>query len=99
MGLCEGVVNIQALKEVLFGTRPGEVLEFVEGGLHEGVYAYPSSVKNSRYVMHRGAIGTGTSMTTEGEKIYRLPEGTVWQLPANKKLAHELVSNSQFLQK
>lgn len=99
VGLCEGVVNVQSLKQALFGKGKDEVLEYVEGGLHEGVYSSPALVQNGHYILHKGAIGNGTALTDEGERKYKVPGGTEWLTDKTRSLASEYFSSAAAIQR
>ncbi len=92
IGLCEGVANLQAFHEALFGAQEGAVLEFVEGGLHEGVYQHPASVVNGHYVLPRGAVGNATALTESARRTYGVPDGDAWRIPENRDWAARLVA-------
>ncbi len=94
IGLCEGVMNVQALNEALFGPQPGAVLEFVEGGLHQGVYQHPASVHNGHYVLPSGPIGNATALTPYAKQTYLLPTGSAWCKPENQSWATRLMNQS-----
>jgi len=95
IGLCEGVVNVQAFHEALFGPQAGAVVEFVEGGLHEGVYQFPARVKEGHYVLHRGPVGNATALTDLGKNTYRLPAGSIWRKPENHAWGHRLTVSTK----
>lgn len=91
IGLCEGVRNIQAIKEALFGdtnnTGMEDILEFVaeeNRSVHEGVFENPAVVKNGYYQMSN-MPGVGVDYTAKGKQEYRLPDGDAWK--ATPKLA------------
>jgi L-fuconate dehydratase len=91
IGLCEGVRNIQAIKEALFGSTNNagaeDILEFVaeeQRSVHEGVFENPAIVNNGYYQMPK-TPGVGVDYTAKGKQQYRLPDGAAWQ--ATPKLA------------
>lgn len=89
IGLCEGMRQVQAVKQALFGStnRGGvaDILEFVAEetrSVHEGVFINPAVVVDGYYQMNR-TPGVGVDYTDEGIVNYRLPDGKAWQ--ANEK--------------
>ncbi len=85
IGLCEGMRNVQAIKEALFGSTNNagveDILEFVAEevrSVHEGVFVNPAIVVNGYYQMSR-TPGVGVDYTEEGLANYRLPDGKAWQ--------------------
>lgn len=85
IGLCEGMRNVQAIKQALFGPANlagvPDILEFVaeeERSVHEGVFTNPAIVKNGYYQMSREP-GVGVDYSARGKQDYRLPAGTAWQ--------------------
>lgn len=91
IGLCEGMRNVQAVKQALFGSTNNagvdDILEFVAEetrSVHEGVFENPAVVENGRYRMPK-IPGVGVDYTGEGKRNYRLPDGDAWR--ATPKLA------------
>lgn len=85
IGLCEGIRNIQAIKEALFGDTNNagveDILEFVaeeQRSVHEGVFENPAVVVNGYYRMPR-TPGVGVDYTAGGKQLYRLPDGDAWR--------------------
>jgi L-fuconate dehydratase len=85
IGLCEGMRNVQAIKQALFGTANNagveDIIEFVaeeERSVHEGVFENPAIVKNGYYQMTKKP-GVGVDYTTDGKLNYLLPDGKAWQ--------------------
>jgi L-fuconate dehydratase len=85
IGLCEGMRNVQAIKQALFGSANNagveDILEFVaeeQRSVHEGVFENPAIVENGYYLMTR-TPGVGVDYTTEGKLDYLLPDGRAWQ--------------------
>ena len=85
IGLCEGMRNVQAIKEALFGSTNDagieDILEFVaeeKRSVHEGVFENPAIVKNGYYQMSK-TPGVGVDYTDKGKHDYLLPDGNVWQ--------------------
>lgn len=85
IGLCEGMRNVQALKQALFGpdNRAGvpDILEYVaeeERSVHEGVFTNPAIIDQGYYQMSREP-GVGVDYTARGKQDYTLPGGDAWQ--------------------
>lgn len=85
IGLCEGMRNVQAIKQALFGSTNNagveDILEFVAEevrSVHEGVFINPAIVIDGYYQMSR-TPGVGVDYTDEGILNYRLPDGKAWQ--------------------
>jgi len=105
IGLCEGMRNIQAIKQALFGSTNNagveDILEFVaeeDRSVHEGVFVNPAVVVEGYYQMTREP-GVGVDYTEEGLANYQLPNGKASQ--ANEKFREMaerfMLSNSVYL--
>lgn len=84
IGLCEGMRNVQAIKQAWFGpdnlAGVPDILEFVaeeERSVHEGVFTNPAIVKNGYYQMGREP-GVGVDYSARGKQDYTLPGGDAW---------------------
>ncbi|MEJ2638119.1 MAG: enolase C-terminal domain-like protein [Desulfosarcinaceae bacterium] len=85
IGLCEGMRNVQAIKQALFGSANNagveDIIEFVaevDRSVHGGVFENPAIVKNGRYQMS-AMPGVGVDYTAQGKKDYLLPDGNAWK--------------------
>lgn len=85
IGLCEGMRNIQAIKQAFFGpdnlAGVPDILEFVaeeERSVHEGVFINPAIVKEGYYQMPR-EHGVGVDYSARGKREYTLPSGEAWR--------------------
>ncbi|WP_198411376.1 enolase C-terminal domain-like protein [Marinimicrobium alkaliphilum] len=85
IGLCEGMRQVQAIKQALFGRANNagvdDILEFVaeeSRSVHEGVFKNPAIVEQGYYQMNK-TPGVGVDYTTAGKTDYLLPEGKAWQ--------------------
>ncbi len=91
IGLCQGMRQVQAIKQALFGAANlagvPDILEYVaeeERSVHEGVFTNPAIVERGYYQMNR-APGVGVDYTARGKRDYTLPSGKAWL--ANDKFA------------
>lgn len=91
IGLCEGMRQVQAIKQALFGSTNlagvPDILEYVaeeERSVHEGVFTNPALVKQGYYQMNREP-GVGVDYTARGKRDYTLPIGDAWL--ANEKFS------------
>jgi len=101
IGLCEGMRNVQAIKQALFGpnNRAGvpDILEYVaeeERSVHEGVFTNPVIIKQGYYQMARQS-GVGVDYTREGKASYTLPDGDAWNAKDHfSSLAYKFMQSS-----
>lgn len=103
IGLCEGMRNVQAVKQALFGSANfsgvEDILEFVAEetrSVHEGVFNNPAVVVNGYYQMNHSP-GTGVDYSTEGLARYRLPDGSAWaETEKFRTLAQRFMLSEEF---
>lgn len=103
IGLCEGMRNVQAIKQALFGSSNNagveDILEFVAEevrSVHEGVFVNPAVVSNGYYQMSK-LPGVGVDYTPEGLANYRLPDGKAWLANAKfRELAQRFLLDTAY---